>query len=109
MNPDAWLLLTTPNISSIASRMRFLFLDDMKQFGLKGDKTHLFPVVPGTFQRVLNRSGLKLVETWGYPAGGGTLSSRGAVNLLASVARVFLPERIPGDNLCMLIRHQEGE
>ena len=109
MKPGGALLVTTPNIGSIAARIRFLFLDDMKQFGCKGDRTHLFPVVLGTFERVLDRSGLRLMEAWGFPAGGRTLSSRGAVNALASAARLFLPERIPGDNLCMLIRHREGE
>ena len=52
---DGYLLLTTPNILSLAARMRLLVRADMKQFGKLGDQTHLFPVVLDTFPRLLTR------------------------------------------------------
>ena len=105
---DGYLLLTTPNILSLAARMRFLVHADMKQFGKLGDQTHLFPVVLGTFPRLLARHDLQMVEYWGFPADGRTLTSRGAVNWAARLLRSFLPEPVPGDVLCMLIRHADS-
>lgn len=105
LDKDGHLLLTTPNILSLAARLRLLAHADMKQFGKVGDQTHLFPVVLGTFPRLLARHDLQMVEYWGYPADGRTLTSRGAVNWAARLLRRFLPEPVPGDVLCMLIRH----
>lgn len=102
---DGYLLLTTPNILSLAARMRLLVRADMKQFGKLGDQTHLFPVVLGTFPRLLSRLDLQMVNYWGYPDDGRTLTSRGAINWGARLLRRFLPEPVPGDVLCMLIRH----
>ena len=104
---DGYLLLTTPNILSLAARMRLLIHADMKQFGKVGDETHLFPVVLGTFPRLLARHGLQMVDHWGFPADGRTLTSRGAANLIMSALRSFLPEPVPGDVLCMLVRHAD--
>ncbi len=106
--PDGYLLLTTPNILSLAARLRLLVHADMKQFGKLGDQTHLFPVVLGTFPRLLARHQLQLVDHWGYPADGRTLTSRGTANLMARMLRIFLPEPVPGDVLCMLIRRVDA-
>ena len=105
LDKDGYLLLTTPNILSLAARLRLLVQADMKQFGKLGDQTHLFPVVLGTFPRLLARHDLQMVDYWGYPADGKTLTSRGVVNWAARLLRGFLPEPVPGDVLCMLVRH----
>lgn len=106
MKPDAMCLLTTPNILSLACRMRFLWTADLKQFGRIGDATHLFPIVPATLPRVLERYDLELVETWGYPASGRTLTSRRVVNTATKILRKILPEPVPGDILCMVLRRR---
>lgn len=103
--PDGYMLITTPNILSIVARIRFFLRADMKQFGLVGDRTHLFPVVLGTFPRVLARYDLKLVEYWGYPLSGRTLTSGPTANFVARLLRLVLPEPVSGDVLCMLVRH----
>lgn len=105
--PAGYLLLTTPNILSLAARLRLLVHADMKQFGRLGDQTHLFPIVLGTFPRLLARHQLRLVDHWGYPADGRTLTSRGTANLVARMLRMVLPEPVPGDVLCMLIRRAD--
>lgn len=104
LDPNGFLLITTPNILSIAARMRHFLLADMKQFGDLGDQTHLFPVVLGTFPRLLERHDLELIECWGYPGNGETLTSRPIANFVTTLFRLFLREPIPGDVLCMLIR-----
>lgn len=95
------ILLTTPNIESLAARLRFLLGNKLKQFDELGDATHLLPLVRYTLPRILQRHGLRIVTTWGYPADGRTLTSRHWVNLLCAALRPFLREPIPGDNMCM--------
>jgi len=104
MADDGWMLLTSPNIHSLSVRFRFLLTGDLKQFGSVGDTTHLFPIVLGTFPRLLERYGLELVEYWGYPEDGRTITSRSFVNWGMRLFRLFLPEHVPGDVICMLIR-----
>jgi len=99
-------ILTTPNIESIASRLRFLLLNQLKQFDSIGDATHLFPVVTATLPRVIERRGLRVAAAWGYPRTGHTHTSRAAVNLLSAILRTVLPEPIPGDNLCLLLERR---
>lgn len=101
--PDGFILLTTPNVESIASRLRFLLTGGLKQFDTKGDATHLMPVLTYTFPRLLARHGLQSVSQWGYPDDHRTLSSRNWVNWICSALRLVLPERIGGDNLCLLL------
>jgi 2-polyprenyl-3-methyl-5-hydroxy-6-metoxy-1,4-benzoquinol methylase len=102
--PGGSILLTTPNVESLASRLRFLLRCELKQFDSIGDPTHLFPVISATLPRVLERRQLRIAERWGFPADGSTITSRGWVNVLCTILRPFLPETIPGDNLCLLIR-----
>jgi 2-polyprenyl-3-methyl-5-hydroxy-6-metoxy-1,4-benzoquinol methylase len=101
---DGAVIITTPNVESIASRLRFLVLNELKQFDTIGDPTHIFPVLTHTLPRFLARRRLHEVERWGFPDDGTTITSRGAVNLAASVLRVFLPEPNKGDNLCLILR-----
>jgi 2-polyprenyl-3-methyl-5-hydroxy-6-metoxy-1,4-benzoquinol methylase len=99
--PDGVILLTTPNVESLASRLRFLVLNELKQFDTLGDPTHIFPVLTHTLPRFLARRSLYEVERWGFPEGGRTTTSRGIVNAIAAALRVFLPEPNQGDNLCI--------
>jgi SAM-dependent methyltransferase len=106
--PGGTILITTPNVESLASRFRFLMLCQLKQFDLIGDPTHLFPVLTVTFPRVLERRGLEVTERWPFPLGGSTISSRRWVNVACSLARRFLPEPMPGDNVCLRIQRGPG-
>jgi len=98
---DGAILMTTPNIGSLAARVRFLLLNQLKHFDTIADATHLVPVVLETLPRLLQRHGLHINEYWGFPADGHTITSRGSVNLLCRVLRTVLPESVPGDNLCL--------
>ena len=100
---DGAILLTTPNIGSLAARLRFLLLNQLKQFDSLGDPTHLTPLVLATLPRLLQRHGLRIAAYWGFPEHGGTLTSRGWVSALCAALRPVLPESVPGDNLCMTL------
>ncbi len=98
------ILLTTPNVESLASRLRFLVHGEMKHFDRLGDPTHLFPMLTRTLPRILARHGLRIGEQWGYPDDGRTVSSRRWVNLACAALRRLLPEPVPGDNLCLRLQ-----
>jgi 2-polyprenyl-3-methyl-5-hydroxy-6-metoxy-1,4-benzoquinol methylase len=104
LDDDGCLLLTTPNIESLAARLRFLLLGELKQFDSLGDRTHIFPVLITTLERILASHGLSIVARWGHPDDGRTLTSRWWVNAIARGLRGVLRENTPGDNLCLMIR-----
>jgi 2-polyprenyl-3-methyl-5-hydroxy-6-metoxy-1,4-benzoquinol methylase len=95
------ILMTTPNVESLAARTRLLMLNQLKQFDTLGDPTHISPIFIATLERILARKGLRIAERWGYPSDHRNLTSRGWVNLLCASLRPFLPEPVGGDNLCM--------
>lgn len=101
--PGGCVILTTPNIGSIAARLRFLLREELKYFDRLSDPTHLTPVLLFTLPRLLERHGLRIDEEWGFPANGQSLSSRWWVSLVSGAMRIVLPERVAGDNLCLRI------
>lgn len=100
---DGTFLLTTPNIHSALCRMRFFLTGELKQFDAKGDPTHIYPVLLTALERVLPRHGLRIAERWAYPEVGSP-SSRLSTRLLAGLARLAVPDPVPGDVLCLAIR-----
>lgn len=104
LDEAGYFLLTTPNIESIASRLRFLLLGELKQFDRIGDQTHIVPVTTTTLGRIAPRHGLRVIAIWGYPNDGSTITSRPWVRTLCSILRTVLPEKVPGDNLCVLLQ-----
>lgn len=104
LEDDGALMLTTPNVESLAARLRFLLLGELKQFDSIGDRTHIFPVLLTTIDRILASHRLKIAMRWGHPDDGRTLTSRWWVNALARALRGVLRESTPGDNLCLMIR-----
>jgi 2-polyprenyl-3-methyl-5-hydroxy-6-metoxy-1,4-benzoquinol methylase len=100
---DGHLLVTTPNIESIGSRLRFLVTGDMKHFGEIGDRTHIFPILGATMERLAAARRLRVVERFGYPESGRSLTARPWVNVVCTLLRAALPEAAPGDNSCFLL------
>jgi 2-polyprenyl-3-methyl-5-hydroxy-6-metoxy-1,4-benzoquinol methylase len=97
------LLLTTPNMHSLVSRLRHLVTGQLGQFDAKGDQTHIAPLLLAGAERVFPRYGLTLVERWGYPERGSIVYRRW-MGLAARVLGLLLPDDIPGDALCLLLR-----
>jgi 2-polyprenyl-3-methyl-5-hydroxy-6-metoxy-1,4-benzoquinol methylase len=105
LDRDGYFLLTTPNIHSIACRLKFLITGKLASFDEKGDPTHIYPVLLTSLERVLPRHSLKIVNKWGYPANG-SLIYRGSSVVLSSLMGMFLPNQERGDTLCLLIQKQ---
>lgn len=100
---DGRFLVTTPNIHSVLCRLRFFLTGNLKQFDAKGDPTHIYPVLLTALERVLPRHGLRIEHRWAYPDGA-SITSRASTRLLAAIAGRVLPDRVPGDILCLSIR-----
>ena len=102
--PNGQFLLTTPNLHSVEAKVRFLLSGNLKQFDTIGDPTHVSPVFRFPFERILKRHGFFVIDAWGYPKDGTSLTSRPSLRLLAKAARFFGAKDEPaGDNLCMLV------
>lgn len=103
LEPDGYLLLTTPNIHSVDCRLRFLITGRLKSFDSKGDPTHIYPVLMNALERILPRYSLEVLARWGYPERG-SIVSRKSTQAIAALLKLVLPNDIPGDTLCLLIR-----
>ena len=99
-----YCLITTPNVHSLHARLRFFVTADLKQFGSIGDPTHLFPLLSPTLQRLAAIHRFEVVREWGFPLSGDALGARPWANLLCRVLRWVLPDPLPGDVYCVLLR-----
>jgi 2-polyprenyl-3-methyl-5-hydroxy-6-metoxy-1,4-benzoquinol methylase len=104
LSDDGVFLMTTPNIHSVLCRFRFFLTGKLKQFDLKGDQTHIYPVLLTSLQRVLPRYHLVVAGKWSYPTNGGSITSRPIVKIAAGVLGRILPNDDPGDVLCLTIQ-----
>ena len=104
LEPGGHFLLTTPNVHSLHARLRFLLTADMKQFGRIGDPTHLSPLFAAMLQRLARLHGFEIAAQWGYPASGDAVGARPWVNRLCRILRWVVPDPLPGDVYCVLLR-----
>jgi SAM-dependent methyltransferase len=109
LKPTGVFLVTTPNVVSVEARFRFLILGQLKQFDVIGDPTHVYPVFPYPFAKVLRRHCLLVSESWGFPLDGSSPTSRYILRLAVKLLHVVGIRGEPsGDNLCMVIRPVPG-
>jgi SAM-dependent methyltransferase len=108
LRPGGLALFTTPNLHSAQAKLLFALGDRLKQFDAKGDPTHIMPIVLFPFTRLLNRHGLTVLESWGFPLDGSSPTSRPAMRLAARLVRPLLRTSIQGDNLCLLVERSEA-
>jgi len=97
-------IVTTPNVASLRARLRYLITGRLPHFDERGDPTHLVPIYPPAFQRILRRYNLKISRVWSFPNSrvrGVTSSS--ALIKLSWLLGWLLPDNLPGDILCFEI------
>jgi SAM-dependent methyltransferase len=102
--PDGTCLITTPNVHSLNCRLRFLVTGRLPAFDDKGEPSHINPVVFTCLERVLRGYHLEVRSRWTYPERGTTWFSR-RVRLASAAARLVLRDPLPGDILCLQIKH----
>jgi len=102
LKDDGLLLLTTPNVHSLHSRLRFLLRGELQFFDGKADETHITPIVLTPLERMLARHGLRIRSSWSFPETGGSIASRRSLRLVSKMLSLVFPNPIPGDILCVL-------
>ena len=103
--PDGLMLITTPNLHSVESKIRLLLTGNLRQFDSKGDPTHIAPIFLYPFERILQRHGFHIASSWGYPRRGLSPTSRFYLKALAGIARFIGAKDGPrGDQLCILVK-----
>lgn len=103
LSETGFALITTPNIHSLNARLRHFVTGRVGQFDEKGEPTHVMPVLLDGVLRILPRHGLEIAAQWGYPDHGSIIYRR-PLQLAARVLSLALPDTVPGDTLCLLIR-----
>lgn len=103
LDAKGYFLLTTPNIHSLRCRLKFFLTGRLASFDEKGDPTHIYPVLLTSLQRLLPRYSLEIVESWSYPDKG-SLIYRRPLKMMSAGLGLLLPNQVPGDILCLLIR-----
>ncbi len=103
LGDDGYFLMTTPNIHSVSCRLKFFLTGKLASFDEKGDQTHIYPVLLEALSRVLPRYSLEIVEQWGYPTKSSVIYT-GSTQVLSTLFKLFVPDKVPGDTLCLLIK-----
>lgn len=106
LNPNGYLLLTTPNLHSVLCRLRLLLTGNLRQFDSKGEPTHIYPVFLAPLNRLIALHNLEVVEKWTFPETTSVTSTFG-LRLISRLAKLFIKDDLPGDILCLLIRKKK--
>jgi 2-polyprenyl-3-methyl-5-hydroxy-6-metoxy-1,4-benzoquinol methylase len=105
LSRDGAMLVTTPNVYSLRTRMRFLIDGELLCFDKYANDHHVHPVLLGPLTRtILAPRGLVIRELWTYPENRPIAEGRRWFATLAErVLSVVLRAGLPGDALCLLI------
>ncbi|HET6266447.1 MAG TPA: methyltransferase domain-containing protein [Acidobacteriota bacterium] len=105
LKPGGALILTTPNIESVPSRIKLLFKGKVKHFGKGDDPTHISPIISTILPRLSARSGLRvdrffpLVRKW---------DTRPGLRAISAMMAPFLPGNVYGECHLFVLRPEES-
>ena len=104
MSPTGIAILTTTNMDSLASRMKFLLKDKLRMMDESGDPTHISPIFWDLLNRqYLPRAGLVMADHRTFPPMG-YVSGRPGYRVLLNGAHRLLGGRMrSGDNLVLVL------
>jgi SAM-dependent methyltransferase len=104
-------VITTPNLDSLAGRLRFLLSGTLRMMDRLGDPTHISPIFWDLLTRqFLPLAGLALMGHWLYPPNGFAVSKPMYGRLLNFVGRRLRAPILVGDNhvLCLGRAQRDG-
>jgi 2-polyprenyl-3-methyl-5-hydroxy-6-metoxy-1,4-benzoquinol methylase len=107
----AWLLarngvavITTPNVDSLAARLKFLLAGKLRMMDEHGDPTHISPIFADLLLRqYLPRVGLKVKEHFLYPPNGHQLTRKPIAWALSLASKMSQDKLISGDNHVLVL------
>jgi 2-polyprenyl-3-methyl-5-hydroxy-6-metoxy-1,4-benzoquinol methylase len=102
--PGGICLITTPNVHNLSCRLRYFLTGRLPAFDQKGEPTHINAVVLTCLERMLAARGLEIRARWTYPERR-TQTFGLPVRLASAALRLVLGDPLPGDTLCLQIRH----
>lgn len=100
------VLISTPNVNSIASKLRLLIKNKLRHFDSHGDPTHIYPVFIHPFTTLLATYNYEIDEIWTYPQSSTEYGSTGLSKIASRFASFFIRNPYPGDVLCMMIKRK---
>jgi 2-polyprenyl-3-methyl-5-hydroxy-6-metoxy-1,4-benzoquinol methylase len=92
-------VITTPNVDSLAARLKFLLAGRIRMMDERSDPTHISPVFTDLlYRQFLPRAGLRMKEHLLFPPNGHQLTRRPLAWTLRLVSSVFPKKVITGDH-----------
>ena len=103
---DGLGLITTPNMHSLAARLRYCLTGRLPEFDDRGEPTHITPIFLEPLRRLLDREGLVIDRVWTFPEREAGAVWRRTLRLLVGLMRLAFRDPLPGISLCVLVRRQ---
>jgi len=105
LSNDGVALITSPNIHSLRSRLKFMLTGQLASFDEKGDPTHITPVLLSGICKVAAHFGLTIERCWTYPLRK-SLIFGAPIRSAAAMLRLVAPDPLPGDTLCLRLNRR---
>jgi 2-polyprenyl-3-methyl-5-hydroxy-6-metoxy-1,4-benzoquinol methylase len=97
-------VITTPNVDSLAARLKFLLAGKLRMMDEHGDPTHISPIFTDLLLRqFLPRAGLKVKEHFVYPPNGHQLTRKSIATALSIASKMFRAKVISGDHHVLVL------
>ena len=102
--PGGVAVISTPNVDSLPTRLRFLQNGKIRMMDDRGEPTHISPIFLDLLQqKFLPLAGLRLREHLIFPPGGFHASRKSVAWLMRLGARAFAAKSIVGDHNVFLV------
>jgi 2-polyprenyl-3-methyl-5-hydroxy-6-metoxy-1,4-benzoquinol methylase len=97
-------VITTPNVDSLAARLKFLLAGKLRMMDERSDPTHISPIFADLLLRqFLPRAGLRIKEHFLYPPNGHQLTRKPIAWTLRLASKAFRGKAITGDHHVLVL------
>jgi 2-polyprenyl-3-methyl-5-hydroxy-6-metoxy-1,4-benzoquinol methylase len=104
LSPGGVAVISTPNVESLPTRLRFLGSGKIRMMDDRGEPTHISPIFLDLLQRkFLPLAGLRLREHLVFPPNGFHATRKSTAWLMRIGARAFAAKSIIGDHNVFLL------
>jgi 2-polyprenyl-3-methyl-5-hydroxy-6-metoxy-1,4-benzoquinol methylase len=97
-------VITTPNVDSLAARLKFLLAGRLRMMDERSDPTHISPIFADLLLRqFLPRAGLRIKEHFLFPPNGHQLTRKPIAWALRLASKIFRGKVITGDHHVLVL------